>query len=483
MPENHYIRSLNYYKMHFLKATTSLIVGLLLCLNLQAQALFPDFELKDVKVISMINMENDGQLIITSSETKSNVELIKLDAELQLKWKTKLFCNNINNRTNPSKIQVLHNANKIFWINESDKLRVAVIDQEEGTILQKEKIIVGTESILNQIHHFTLQEDQLVMASNNRGNIQIMKSDPFTSRVQARQSIPKEVHQRFKQIAYMKDQTIYSYSYSVNRLHSEMNIEFAAYDLNGKKLNSKKHELTLKHFSFAFNSSYDKNLLHVYPVTDGFIIFGKMDYRFNKRFVNNPEESRFAGFWIAKFDQSMELVHKHEYPFSFFQNQITNAEFPAESLVDVKEDVNGNYFLNFSTVPESLLSQFSVIFYLNNELLFQSIHSGKMGRTFFDYNSYGVRTIAKKTNIRVVNDDWRYYSTSFLPLIKPIPHMHSTVLYTLNRMSKNTGVHEQDMAYNMVPFNDQYDYIFEYIKEKKNTHFRAYMVPKSLFKQ
>lgn len=467
--------------MYLLKTTTALLLGLFASITIQAQTFFPDLELADLEIISMVNMENDGQLIIAAHESKSTVELIKIDEELQLQWRTPMYYNK-GNKQSPSKVQVLHNETKIFWINETDKIRVAVIDQLEGVVLQKEKIIVGTESILNQIHHYTLSEDNLVVASNNKGTIQIIKTDPFSRKIKDKQSIAPEVHQRFKQIAFMRDATLYSHSYSVNKLHSEMTIEFAAYDLNGKMLNSKKHELSLKHFSFAFNSSFDKNLLHVYPVTDGFIIFGKMDYRFNKRFVTDPSESGFAGFWIAKFDQKMDLVHKHEYPFTFFQNQLSNAEFPSESLIDVKEDANGNFFLNFTTLPGSLLSQYSVIFYLNDELLFQSIHSGKMGRTFFDYNKYGVRSLAQKSHLRVTNDDWRYYSTSFLPFIRPIPHMHSPALYTLNKMSKHTGVHEQDVAYNLVPFNEKYDYVFEYIKEKKTTRFRAYMVPKSMFK-
>jgi len=468
--------------MHLLKGTTTLILALFLCLNATAQSFFPDLELKDLHIISMVDMQEDGQLIVATTEIKSTVQLIKIDAELHQKWTTNLYYNKLKDKSTPSKVRVLFNEDKIFWINETDKIRVAVLDQDSGTILQKEKILLGTESLLKKIHHYTLQDDQLVVASNDRGAIQILKTDPSIRKIQDKQSIPREVHQKFKQVAFMRDQTLYSYSYGVDPKHSEMTIEFAAYDLDGKKLNSKKHELSLKHFSFAFNSSYDRNLLHVYPVTDGFIIFGKMDYRFNKRFVDKPEESRLAGFWIAKFDQKMDLMNKYEYPFTFFQNQITNSEFPSEALIDVKEDANGNIFLNFCTLPGGLLAQYSAVFYLNHELLFQSIHSGKIGRSFFDYNKYGVRSVAQKSNIRMINDDWRYYSTSFLPYIKPIPEMHSNVLYTLNRMSKTAGVHEQDVAYNIVPYNEQYDYVFEYIKEKKTLRFRAYMVPSSMFK-
>jgi hypothetical protein len=468
--------------MQLLRITTFFLVGLFASFSLYAQTFFPDLELENLHIISMVNMGDDGQLIIAEHEAKSTIELLKLNDELELKWRTKLKYDKPGSKKSPSKIQVLYNDTKIFWINETDKIRVAVIDQAEGVVLQSEKIIVGTEAVLEQIHYYTLNEDQLVVASNDHGSIQIIQADPFSRRIKAKNSIAKVGHQKFKQIAFMNNQTIHSYSYQVNRLHSEMAIEFSTHDLNGKELNKKKHELSLKHFSFAFNSSYDKNLLHIYPVTDGFIMFGKMDYRFNKRFVEKPEESRFAGFWIAKFDQKMDLLHKHEYPFSFFQNQITNSEFPNESLVDVKEDANGNFFLNFSTEPGGLLSQHSVIFYLNKELLFQSIHSGKMGRSFFDYNKFGVRTIAHNSNLRVINDDWRYYATNFLPFVRPIPHMHSPVLYTLNKMSKTTGVHEQDFAYNLVPYNDEFDYVFEYVKHKKSTTFRAYKLPKSMFK-
>ena len=456
------------------------IMAAAVCLHANGQNLMrPDNVFVGVKLIGQINMYENGQLFISQAENPSKIKLIKLNLDLATAWET-IIDNPKLKGYNFNDVMVLHDQQQIYWVSKTSSVNLLVLSQADGSV-SKESRKIKTKVLENERidKMFVDLGGNLVSLRNKEGNVGLASLGSTDNKL--RFNTVKKINQDPYFVnfatAFTRNDYITSYSYSLNANHSKMKLHLYLLDKKGKVLSEKESELNLDFHSFTYNSSFNSNVMNFYPTSSGFYIMGKLDLQYKRRYPSKKAGESFNGLWIAKFNQSFELEYFNEYSFHYFQGLILNNVIHKPAIVDLKEDLNGGLFVNINEVPGAVYGKKYVMF-LDKNGVFRNFVGGNDSYNFFEYERNGVRAPARKTKVRIGNDDWRYYNTNYLNQVKYSPKHHSYLLKVIKDLSTSKkNIILEKKAYNYVLHSQSQDYVFEYLKKNGGT-LNCYLIPK-----
>lgn len=439
----------------------------------------PKYVKTGIEMNAMYPLEDHGLLIIHSSEEKNTCQLTLVSNDLEEKWTTSLAFENPKKKANASKVEILSTQNEIIWINEFKGIRIARINAKTGEIKQKETLISGSEELEGMINDYATFDGELKIINNLKGALRIysikdnaLSQPPVVIRSERYETDPR-------QFATVIGNSIYSYSYRIDRTHSKLVLNLAQHHFDGKQVKDLEMELKSEALSFAFNSAFDRDLVTFSKLESTFLFFGKLDYRFDQGYIENPEESGFAGFWLVRISPDLSEYEHMEYPFSEFPDVVKTGVISKQCMVDIKEDETGGIFFNF-TVRPIVFDPKTYVFYLDNNLKVAHTSSGKIGVNFFDYNRYGVREISKDNNFKVPNDLLRYQSAIFLPFVTLNKETHAPSLAAIQDLKDRNKILSADEFYSFYTIGEKV-LIIEYTAKEDGT-LNIYEIGRLFFK-
>lgn len=168
-------------------------------------------------------------------------------------------------------------------------------------------------------------------------------------------------------------------------------------------------ELKSNFNSFGYNNGFDKRIFKAEPCKGGFYLYGKLDRPFerNKRYQKSGES--FFGFWVAKFRDDLTLEYFREVPFQNLNNVVAGSVIYKPSEIEVKPHLNGGLLISINELH--IISYHNkYFFYLDPEGNQKMATGGLDCFHVMEYDPSAVRLAGKSTRVRVMNDDWSYYT-------------------------------------------------------------------------
>jgi len=145
-----------------------------------------------------------------------------------------------------------------------------------------------------------------------------------------------------------------------------------------------------------------------------------------------------------------------------YPDQIPSGILHWDHLVDAKEDNQGGVFVNF-TKPSGVVTSDQLIFHISKTGSLLNAQNLKVESGLMNYNNSGLRHVSKKHRIRLSKDDWRYYSTSYIPYLSPYPELLQAPMFLIQKRLGNYQ-YRTDVAFNFVKVSDSQGLVFEYTK-------------------
>lgn len=250
--------------------------------------------------------------------------------------------------------------------------------------------------------------------------------------------------------------------------HGKIHLYLSKFDCSTDDTIQTELDLTLAHSSFTYNSSLDKNVYGITYSSSGMFVTGKLDVPFKRKYPPQKVGDNFIGIWVAKFDWNLKLVYFREIPFGALNRLVSNDVINKPTLIQVKEDANEGLFICLNELQGALYGK-KYFVYLDKLGNPKTMLSTPDQFHFFAFDKTGLRNSAKKLKIRMVNDDWSYYSNQHYTFFNEKSDLFSDAsnkLLSLNSKAKNSAV--ESKAYTYFTFKDQTLYL-SYFDKKKGT--------------
>ena len=444
--------------------------SLLLCLLALAPWVWgsePHFEQDKTSLIGLHQMEDDVLLVLEHAN-KDSVWLQMVSSSRQHDWCTALHVDRLKGY-HFNRVQMLHNPTEIFWVSQLDaSVTYTKVDRKDGSVL----------SVENEINMDLNEDSPLVWCGLDSNDLCFYKREDSVVLQQSHQdwtysswvsmvTIPNAFTQNHFQYITTQDQQWISATYNLASDHSKMQLMLMKRDLSTGDYEEKMHEMTLDQTSYTYNSSVDNKVLYFKAGANGFYAMGKLDHAYKGNYPQRKVGEGFIGFWMAKFNTDLELVYFSQFPFQIFRGLVTNDGITKPAVIDIKEDPAGGLFININERKEVLYGKKYVI-YLDSTGTYRSVVGGQDAYNFFEYEGNGLRKAGRAANLRLMNDDWGYISSSYLHMMQYATNRHPAVLKEINELSEALNLPPSRMAYNYW-YSDQYLYVGEFLDKKKGT--------------
>lgn len=435
-----------------------------------AQDVKPIATFEAIKLSGIVQLNNDGIVMLSSSKKKKEVQLTLIDTGGHFLWSSEIKYKK-NQGKSPGKVWLLSDGKVLYWLNLANKkLHLALFNLYDGELIQEEHEITdwkGQESTLVPY----IYNRRVILLKPSPNGIQLLKIHPLNPDSSSTITLATESIEGGKTIlepAGFYGNSVVAYSYLTNQNHSEIDLRLFQFNFNGELINEKLHSFKSEKNAFAPMSLQDDRLFYIFPGLKGWYILGKLDNGTPSTYAANSAVEGCMGFWMARVDNFLNKDYFTEQPFLYCLNVIPHGVLRKAVFFDFKEDQKQNIFVQMAEIPDAI-SHKSYLFEFNGDGGFEYLIAGLSEFNFFDYNKRGVRSVNKKQRLRLINDDWRFYATNFLDDIKLKEDRHSEVIAFIVKKSYFTKMSKEEKAYNFLIISDKRALVFEYLDTKKKT--------------
>lgn len=425
---------------------------------------------ESIKISGLVHLKNDGVVILSSAHKKKHAHLTLIDTGGRYLWTSELKYK-LNKGKSPGKVWLLSEGKVLYWLNfTNEKIHLALFNLYDGALLQEEKELIewkGDGSAL--IPH--IFNRRIILLKPSANGIELLKIHPIHPDSTTTTMLEVEPIEGGKivlePVGYAGNSVI-AHSYLTNSNHSEIDLRLFQFNFNGELINEKLHVFKTEKNAFASVALRDERLFYIFPGLKGWYILGKLDNGTATKYVKNSAIEGCMGFWMARLDYSLNQDYFTEQPFLHCADVIAHGVMRKAIFFDFKEDNEQNIFIQMAEIPDAI-SHSSYLFEFNGNGGFEYLISGLSEYNFFDYNKRGIRNVNKKQCLRLINDDWRYYSTNFLDDIKLKESRHSEVISFIVKKSHFSAMQKGQKAYNFLIISPSRALVFEYLETKRKT--------------
>lgn len=444
-----------------MKITKLLLILVFLSNGLYAQT--PSYIRHGIELIGIKHIEDQGTILLSKGANRS-VNINLLDTSLNEAWSTNYSIRKAKGYSF-HKLEIHHsNAHLFICDHFENEVSTLILDLKTGKV--EEELIL--DSSLNSIQDklpLEVINNQLVYVDIERDVKKIIKVGTdlkmHKEELKVDLAFTTENHIMFSN----GKQLLQSYKEEAD--HSALNLKFIKLDLNTGDTAIVEHELELEHTAYTYNSIVDKSLMSFYKTADHIYAIGKLDHKFRDNYPSTRNSEAILGFWIAKFSLDLELLYFSEIPFQYFEGLVTNDMVIKASVIDLKEDLNGNCFVSINEMKGVLYGKKYVV-NIDTAGKYTTFIGGQDAYHFFEYNERGLRRASNKLKLRLMNDDWSFYATSYLHLLKYSPNHHSTAIKGILKLSAQKYVPYSDKVYTFTARINGH-LVFEYLDKKGGT--------------
>ena len=441
------------------------LFGLLLAAHFNVLAQEPDFSLEGIQLIGIKSLSDDGMLLLSSKPKNQGIELSKISDNLELEWQSDLNIEKLK-FYHFNKMQIEHSKHKIYLLNHADSLvHLTIVDRATGSIYLENSILNVKIATEDDFIHCTANDSFISIYSKSNNLFLCYKyyKDSLVS-VSTAAFIEPPLSIDNYSIINTDNSDIYTYTYTPSKNHSKLNLELQKTNLHSGDTLNRSHELKLEFTSFTYNSTIDNNLMYFYTTDEGFYAVGKLDIAFKNDYPTTKLTEGCIGFWIAKFNKELELIYLTEIPFQFFQGLVVNDMLAKAAVIDIKEDLNTGLFVSITEMRGIIYGKKYVI-NLDSQGMYTTFIGGQDAYHFFEYDRMGLRKNGKAYHLRLMNDDWSYYATSYLHMLDYNPQFHSAIIGNILHLKDLEHKPEDGKIYNFLK-NEKSVILMEYIDRK-----------------
>jgi hypothetical protein len=430
------------------------LIALILCIGpLFVHGQEPVFKEQKFKLIGMKQLDDQGILFIKKGEQSSEVILQFIDRDLKTKWTTPFAMGKLRGYSF-HKVQVKSFDQKLYWVNQQDQhASLSIFNLQNGQLLKDSIILVKGLEVESPMVHCEATADGLLVISHDYNQLTIKRygmngwinEEIIGPLLEATQLHSFESH-------FVQNEALFASSYEVNKNHRKLNIKLYKVTLNTQDTQYFERELKLDHMSYTYNSTIDPNLFSVIQLSDGFMLMGKLDHAFAGPYPKTKLTEAFVGVWMAKFNFNLEQEFFSEIPFQYFHGMVTNDVVSKAAVLSIHEDLNQSLILNIHEVRELFYGKKYAI-PLDKKGKHHGIVGGRDAYHFFEYDTKGLHGTAKSSHLRLMNDDWTYYSSSSLHMLPYIDQLHSSAILAIKTRSEDHYMDLSDQIYTTIKLN------------------------------
>lgn len=432
-------------------------------LHLSSWAFQPQLTLKGIELIGLKNIDDKG-FILLSKLDGDQINIQRIDAELKDVWISPLQLEKPKGYSF-HKLEIFNNSKFIYITDQLDKVvTVFCFDIRSGE--SKYKIQLSEHANTEQDKLFAnADKDGFVFLDHVKDKWVLHRIDNLLEHSSEEQQFVVDF--KPEHVINIQKDKLQIFSSEVNAEHTETDFKLVQIDLSSGDTLSHHYDLDLENTSFTYNSIVDHRIFSFYSVDDELYLLGKLDHRFNRPYPTTKNTEAFLGFWIAKINSHDSLVYLSEIPFQYFQGMVTNDMVVRAAVIDLKKDVNDHLFITINERKQVLYGKKYVI-NLDTAGKFTTFIGGQDEYHFYEFNDNGLHKGGKKLKLRLMNDDWSFYSNSSLHMLRFTHNAHSIVIKQISEMYESSALLPSEAIYT---FSEQGNrsYIFEYLDQKGGT--------------
>ena len=435
-----------------------------------AQDVKPISTFESIKLTGIVQLQNYGIALLSAANKKKHALVTLIDTGGHFLWNTEIKFKR-NKGKAPGKIWLLSDGKMLYWLNwANEKIHIAIFDLKDGQLIREEKELIEWKgdgsNLLPHIHN-----RRIVLLKPNKDGIELLKINPLhpdSITIVLLEVDPIEGGNTTLEPVGYSENSIIAYSYLTNSNHSEIDLRIFQFNFQGELINEKLHIYKSEKNAFAPVTLQDERLFYIFPGIKGWYILGKLDNGTAGKYVHNSAIEGCMGFWISRLDNFLNLDYFAEQLFKHCLDVIPHGVMRKAVFFDFKEDHKQNIFIQMAEIPDAI-SHRSYLFEFNSKGGFEYLISGLSEYNFFDYNKRGIRNVNKRQCLRLINDDWRYYSTNFLDDIKLKEERHTEEIAFIVKASHFNPNTKEEKAYNFLVTQNSRALIFEYLDTPKKT--------------
>ena len=442
-----------------MRFTTTLLSLLLvhLCFSQTLKQTIPHFGLLGAKQLGT-------HAVLLSTSERNEVNLTSISNDGSTLWQNTLAIATLSGY-HFNKVQLVGNDSLIFLIQQQPRVTVITrLDAITGSILQSKNLKLKTGE---NAKVWGLEGSTVSMLTSQEGVLlkHTLQDDGSLEVVKVLDMPAKYAANKYK-VHFAKQNTAYMTTRVLAPNHGLIHLYLAKYNLETGDTLENEIDLELANTSFTYNSSVDKRVFGMVPSEDGFYLVGKLDQAFENKYPTAKVGDNFIGFWIAKFNDKLELVYFSEIPFQYLDHIVPSDIIQKPTVIDINEDANGGVFINLNELQGIIYGK-KYFVYLNNLGELGVAKGGADEYHFMEYDRMGLRDVGRKSRLRFISDDWTQYGTD--------PFLYFTVQEELFSAQANNVINLASNSDTYLPTEKNFTYFvlggktvyFEYQSKKK----------------
>ncbi|NUM31165.1 MAG: hypothetical protein HUU47_02435 [Bacteroidetes bacterium] len=363
-----------------------------------------------LKVVALIDLKEQGQLLITQRNNKESFFATLITNEMEMKWEAECPFEDDNGPRAGNIFSFLQTGENIFIVNQSKHNYYSVLNIETGELTPEIKIKKTSELRKGE---FFVSKEKLYMANtfDNQLKIYEIRNESLIPKCEIYPpALTTAVKNASMQIINVSNDTILSYQSLPEPNHRKLHLIFYKHKINGSFIDSIHNTLELKKHSFAFNSIGDLNCQYVFEYNGNIYMFGNLAPRLSENFGQFPSSNDSRGIWWASFDKTMHSENFYLYPFKSIFKKADEIVIGHEKYWGVKADGDSGFFVNMNQIPGGIYVG-NLTFYINPKGEMKWFTNTDNKDNFMRYNGIFTRQYIKKSDMIVLNDEWNFYSS------------------------------------------------------------------------
>lgn len=423
----------------------------------------PALQINDICLLG--SKQIDQNVLLISKGNKSNeVNLTLIDSTTTVKWELTLITPKLKGY-HFNKVQILHTSEYIYWVSQLDHTAsVQLIQISDGLMVQTVPLAKNLHANSNPVQVACNNESFWFFEKDGNEIIAYKLGDKGLGKHHSGADIKEPWNTSSFNAIKFQDNALYSGAYVISKNHRTIDILLQKKNLVTGDTLSNHVEIELSSSSYTYNSTVDYSLLKFVEAKDGFYALGKLDHPFENKYPKRKLTEAITGVWIAKFDNELNLQYINELSFKKFQGLVTNNQTTKPTVISITDCLNGTTLVNVNELREVLYGKKYVIT-LDTKGEEKSFIGGQDNYHFFEYNEKGLRHGAKKTHIRIFNDDWNQYKTASLHQMNYVNRLHSIELAIIKNKAESNHHTISEQCYTFMGMGDRV-LILQYLDKK-----------------